>query len=263
MKRAFVVVPLILTILYCIGVLASGVNLRFVYVDVALMKMLAAVGLGWAAARYGRREYLFWAWALLAANYALLGAADLLFTRRFHLANLETNSANVVWAVFVVAANLIAAAGTLMLARVWRVVGIALPDPSGAKRVIVIASIIVSAVIVGYTTIPSFKEAFAGDPQGFVGVIGSACDLICFSVIAPLVLRALAMRGGTLAWPWGLVAASSLTWLIFDVLVELDLPLSDAVGHSLTNGVRVAACALSMGAGFAQRWATSAAASPD
>ena len=42
------------------------------------------------------------------------------------------------------------------------------------------------------------------------------------SVIAPLSLRALAMRGGTLAWPWGLVAASAFVWMTFDFLVELD-----------------------------------------
>jgi hypothetical protein len=255
LKRVFVAGPLAVVAVYAIGCVVTRADMNFIYGAVASAKLLAAVGLGLAAVRYGRGDYLFWAWAMLAAYYAFLGAGELLFTRRFDFAHLEPLQADKAWAMSIVLANVVGAVGTLMLARVWRVVGVALPDPSPAKRAAVLVGIVAAVALVGWASVPVWKMMLAGEPAGFVGIIGAAGDLVCFSVIAPLLLRALAMRGGTLAWPWGLVAASAFAWMTFDFLVDLNLPVSPAIGHSVANGLRVLACALAMGAGLAQRWA--------
>jgi hypothetical protein len=260
MKRLFVVAPVVLSLGYVVGCLATRGDERFVYTFVAVAKVLGGAGLMAAAVRYGRGEYLFWAWAALAANLGLLGAAELLFTPRFDLARMASPARETAWSVVVIAGNLFAAAGTLMLARVWRAVGLALPDPSGAKRVVALVGVIVAALIVGYVEIPAWKAMMAGRLDGVVGVVGALADLVCFSVITPLVLRALALRGGTLAWPWGMIAGCFLAWMVYDVIVELKLPVAEGVSRSIVDGMRVLACLLGMGAGLAQRWATRASA---
>src|SRR4051812_35899014 len=106
---------------------ADGGRLRFWGVEVPVMKALAAAGLFLAASRYRRGEYMGVAWALCGLCYFLLLAKDLLFGRVFHFANLSVDSATTMRAVFVAVANTSGAAGSIMLARVWRVAGIALP----------------------------------------------------------------------------------------------------------------------------------------
>jgi hypothetical protein len=247
--------PVVLMLAYVAGCIALHGEPRFIYVSVTVAKLLGGVGLFAAALKYNRREYLFWAWAMLATNFVFLGGADLLFSKRWDLAHLDRDTAEKAWALFIVLSNVIAAVGTLMLARVWRVVGVALPDPTPAKRAAVIAGIVISVAIVGWVTIPEWKSMLKGEPTGFVGVVGSLSDIVCFSVIAPLVIRALAMRGGRLAWPWGLLAASAFGWVVFDVLIEFDLPVSELTARAVSNAARIGACLLSMAAGMAQRWA--------
>jgi hypothetical protein len=258
MQRAFVWAPPLLTLLYCaIAALTDG-SAAGVYGGVAVAKLLAAIGLGLAAARYTRRDYLFWAFALLGGNYALLFIAEVGFSRRMHLIPLPEALSSLLGTALVVLGNLMAAVAAVMLARVWRVVGVALPNPTPAKRVFVIVGIALAVALVGWSTIPSLKVLVQGRGDGVIGVVGSACDLVGFCVITPLALRALALRGGTLAWPWGLFAASWATWMVFDFVVDLDLPLSDNAARAMVNGLRVVACILAFGAGLAQRWAVRA-----
>jgi hypothetical protein len=257
-KRLFVWAPLVLIGVYALGCVVAHADERFIYGGVSAAKLLGGVGLALAAWRYNRGEYLFWAWALLSVQMILLGAAELFFTARFNLFHLTPVKEDVCWAVLMVLANGAASVGTIMLARVWRMVGLALPDPSGGKRLLTLGGIVVSIVVVAYAITPEWKAMLAGHPIGAGSVAGVLTDLVCFSVIMPLGLRALALRGGTLAWPWGLLASSLFAWMLYDVLVELNLPLPVALSESLVNGVRVSACLLAMGAGLAQRWAVRA-----
>jgi hypothetical protein len=259
-KRLFVAAPLFLSAVYVVGCILTRADETFIYGSVAAAKLLGGLGLMLAAVRYGRREYLFWAWALLSANLSLLGVAELLFTSRFNLAHLGPHAAEVAWAALIVVANLFAATGTLMLARVWRAVGLALPDPSGAKRMGAIAGMLVAAAAVVYVTLPALKGMLKGEALAIVIVVGAVSDLVCFSVITPLALRALALRGGTLAWPWGLISGCFFAWMVYDVVGIITLSMTSATGDAAVNGLRILACLLGMGAGLAQRWAIRASA---
>jgi hypothetical protein len=262
-KRLFLAAPVGLTLFYVVGCVVTRGDEMFVYTCVAVAKVLGGAGLMAAAVRYGRAEYLFWAWAALAVNLLLLGVAELLFTQRFDFARVASPGRETAWSMVTIVANVFAAVGTLMLARVWRAVGLALPDPSGAKRIVALVGMVVAALLVGYVEIPAWRAMMAGRLDGVVGVVGALADLVCFSVITPLVLRALSLRGGTLAWPWGMIAGCFLAWMVYDVIVELRLPVSAGVSRSIVDGMRVLACLLGMGAGLAQRWATRASAARD
>jgi hypothetical protein len=77
---------------------------------------------------------------------------------------------------------------------------------------------------------------------------------------------ALALRGGTLRWPWGLLTSSGVAWIAYDAasgVVEL-LHVEQARWLIVTEAIRGLACAFFFSAGMAQRIAvTPGAASPD
>jgi hypothetical protein len=50
-------------------------------------------------------------------------------------------------------------------------------------------------------------------------------DIVTLCLITPLLLTAVALRGGSFSWPWGLLTASRLAWLLYDA--------SEAFGASL------------------------------
>ena len=77
-----------------------------------------------------------------------------------------------------------------------------------------------------------------------------------FSLIAPFLLTALALRGGSLGWTWGLLTASLVGWLLFDAATAYAPAVIGPVhAHTLSEIFRLFACTLALGAGIAQRWA--------
>jgi hypothetical protein len=219
------------------------------------MKFVAFFGCVTAALRYRRTDYLFWAWTLLSLNYGLLGSNDLLFGRRLHLANLDPDAAATVRTVVVVVANLVAAVSAIMMARTWRVAGLGLPSALWQKLVVILG-ICVAATVVILATLPAFKGMVGGSFRSIGGVAANLGDLVCFSVIAPLFLQAMALRGGTLAWPWAFITTSDIAWMLFDA-TSLFGPRDKT--RVLAELFRCAACACALAAGLAQRWATRSA----
>jgi len=41
-------------------------------------------------------------------------------------------------------------------------------------------------------------------------------DILTLCLITPLLLTAVSLRGGLFSWPWGLVTASQISWLLYD-----------------------------------------------
>jgi hypothetical protein len=80
-----------------------------------------------------------------------------------------------------------------------------------------------------------------------------------FALIAPFLLTAVALRGGSLAWTWGLLTASLFGWLLFDATLSWGpFVLSGAPAvEKLSECFRLLACTFGMVAGLAQRLAVS------
>jgi len=71
--------------------------------------------------------------------------------------------------------------------------------------------------------------------------------------MGPVLVTAIAMRGGLLVWPWTLLTVSSIAWLFFDAVQLLPasmIPVSDL-------GTVMAATLTCGAAGLAHRWAVS------
>jgi hypothetical protein len=144
-----------------------------------------------------------------------------------------------------------------MMARTWRVAGLG-SSSSAWQRIVVVGGILLAVGVVGYITWPELKAVFHGETEGrIVPIAANLGDLICFCVIAPLFLQAVALRGGRLAWPWAFIVAADIAWMLFDVLINV-AGFREQTVRIIGEALRTAACASTLAAGLAQRWATRA-----
>jgi hypothetical protein len=117
---------------------------------------------------------------------------------------------------------------------------------------------VAAAVAIAVVGVPASKHLstlLAGDAGAIPFLLSDVGDAISLCLIAPLALTAFAMRGGSLVWPWGLLATSFLFWLWYDAapvlseLFGLDRPRAKLLGEA----GRVLACGFTFVAGWAQR----------
>jgi hypothetical protein len=256
-RRLILAIPALVAVAFVVGVLATGANRWFFAVEIPLLKFSATVGCVAAMLRYGRRDYLFWAWFLLAVNYGSLCFNDLSFGGRIQLLHVAEPLAERLSTAIIVISNVAAAVSAFMMARTWRVAGLGLPSPWWEKLVVA-GGIALAIAVVGTITWPDFVALFHHPSINNVLTVATCLgDLVCFCVIAPLFLQTMALRGGTLALPWSLIVASDVAWMVFDVLINS----APHVGHTtriVAAGFRTMACAFCAAAGLAQRWATRA-----
>lgn len=227
-------------------------------VESELAKLCALVGCAAAALRFGRRDYLRIAWMLLGACYALILSNDLLFgAGGLRAGGLLAGHhwAVVVGAVVVLVANAAQLVGTIMIARVWRVAGFDLAVSTGVRRLVQLGAIVFALAAAGWLAWTSGHGMARGDFAAMVDFVSSIGDIVSFSLIAPFLLTAITLRGGSLGWTWGLLTASLVGWLLFDASLAYGPAL---FGHdhatSLCELFRLFACTFALGAGLAQRW---------
>lgn len=256
--RALLVIPMVVSALYLLGqslVPLGPDRITFFAYEVAVMKLLATVGCLTAASRFRRGEYLWVAWMFLGSDYALLFIKDILFGRAIHVAGLSPGAAATARMIFVSAANLTASVGSIMMARAWAVAGITLPGSRASQRAASAVAIVVSIGIVGSGLWSDLHNVH--DREAVTAIASSIGDIISFSVIAPLLLTALAMRGGALAWPWALLTASNCAWLIYDMSwsFERQWHMAEPTLRTIEEFWRALACSLTLASGIAQAWA--------
>jgi hypothetical protein len=87
----------------------------------------------------------------------------------------------------------------------------------------------------------------------FVLLISTAGDIIGFGLIVPLALSALAMRGGLLMHTWVYLAASEVSWLLYDVWWSVQPPVATNVATAVLEAFRVLAVLFAFIATVAQR----------
>ena len=124
-----------------------------------------------------------------------------------------------------------------MLARVWHVAGIALPGSRRLQYAAMAVGVAFAVALVGWGTWQDIGNLRQGDKEAYVAIASNLGDIVSFSAIAPILLTAIAMRGGALAWPWALVTLSNIGWLLYDMSWEL----SSASGRFRSTTLRIIA----------------------
>src|SRR5262249_43621911 len=114
------------------------------------------------------------------------------------------------------AANIAGAIGAFLLARAWSVAGLIHPGSKGAKIAMYGAGVVIALATAGHATLIDFHSILNGDPQRIPAFASDLGDIAGLVLVAPVLLTAIALRGGLLAWPWTLMAASQISWLLYD-----------------------------------------------
>ena len=141
-----------------------------------------------------------------------------------------------------------------MLASTWKVAGIQLPGSGKAKAVVLGAALILALAFAGPSIVINIPLLMDGNTTSLIWIFSGLGDVIMLFMIAPILLTALALRGGLLGWPWGLLTASVLTWLVFDAVVAL-LPALHADNYTVMvamETLRAVACLYVFSSGVAQ-----------
>jgi hypothetical protein len=225
----------------------------FLRTEVEMAKALTLIG-SWAAAfAFEKGAYQRRAWFFIGGCMALLLTRDLTllpFFRRF-----DARSVALAAGFLVALANVSQVIGTWMLARTWKVAQLALPGSRTAQWLTVAAVGLLAALFAGPSVLRSGGPLLQGDLSRAAGVFSALGDMVSLWLIAPLLLTALALRGGLFGWPFALLTASYVAWLGYDALGVLgaDLGLGAHASRTGSELFRALGCLYGLSAGLAQR----------
>jgi hypothetical protein len=224
-------------------------------VVVLMLKGLAAGGAAAAGFRFLPRDYLRAAWLLTATCFGLLFTKDLLFGLGWRHVTFPVGIAYA-RGIFTLVANVCGSVGVFLLARAWSVAGLIHPGSKGQKALMYAGAVVIAFGTAGQATFVDFQELFAGDPQRIPACASDLGDIVGLVLIAPVLLTAIALRGGLLAWPWTLMVASQLSWLLYDASGRIAFWTHSRPVElvSLEELFRALALLYGFSSGVAQRW---------
>jgi hypothetical protein len=239
-------------------------DLRWPILDAMIRasKVIGLFGCLVGAISVRRHQHLFRGWSLLAAMYALLVTRDAVIHRNL-VVDAATTAGRWIETAVVVPANVLGVLGFWMMSRAWYVGGIVLPGTQATRRLVRAAAAAMAVSI----TLPAIwvyaPDLPTGSPMAIMGVGDAIADAIAISLIAPVLLTALALRGAAIAWPWALLTASAFGWLCYDATFSFSISAAlDTNGEAfraLGEAFRALACVGAGMAGIAQHLVVSGA----
>ena len=226
---------------------------EFYRFEVALLEAFAFTGTLLAALQLERGDYLRNAWFLFAFSYALYFVGDLTLTTGAFSDRPWTHLAN---GVLTIVGNIAAATSTWMLARASRTAGLEPPWSTPVRVIVQVVAIGLALLVTGGATATYARQVAAGDMEAVRMLASCFGDIFCFSLLAPMFLTALSLRGGVLVWIWTLLTLSGLSWLGVDGAATF-LPamgVSEGDSQATFETLRCVANAYLGTAGLYQRW---------
>lgn len=258
--RLLAAFPLVLASLFSVVALVAGERglAAVLTAENETGKIVAAVGCFAAALAFERGDYLRRAWLFSGLCFVLLLFGDLAGQPAL-AARLGATPLDVTQGTFAVVANAASVVGTWMLARAWSVSGLEDDDdaPSRTRRRLLFAgAALLALAVTAWPLVHDLRALLAGDLGAAVSIASDLGDTICFALVAPVMQTALAMRGGLLRWPWGLLTSSGIAWIVFDAASGVVDALHVSGAHDLvvTEAFRALACGFVLAAGMAQRF---------
>lgn len=256
--KVLAVVPLVWTLafvgfdLVLYGSPSYGI---FVRTEIELAKALSLAGAWAAAIAHERGDYPRRAWFLIGACLALLLLRDLTLAPIGWEA-LGTDTLYLLRGSLVAVGNASQVVGTWLLARSWKVASLALPGPQERQWLVVVAAVVLGLAVVGPGVVADTRAVASGDLATIPGLASALGDMISLWLIAPLLLTALALRGGLIGWPFALLTTSYVAWLFYDALAALgpQLGLDPRWVRTGSEVFRALGCTFGFSAGLAQRF---------
>jgi hypothetical protein len=198
--------------------LAGGPALpSFVAWQRILVRVLAAAGCFAAVSAFDPGDHLRRAWLWLGWGTVVILIRDLI---RLLVPSYQTvvPGSTEQWVMngLGVLSNVALLAGIWLLARSWKMASIALPGGRSGSLAVALITAAIAIVVAGPAALDGAKAVAGGDWSSLMKVVSATVDIITLCMIAPLLLTAVSLRGGLFSWPWGLVTASQLSWLLYD-----------------------------------------------
>jgi hypothetical protein len=214
---------------------------------------LTAGACGWAAARdFTRGDHLRLAWILNAVMYTTLAVGRTIQAAGL---GLPAQALTVVLSALMLAANGGEVGCAVVFAMTWRRTGLPLPGSRRTQLAVGALLVVVSLAVVGPDLVHCLGAAAGGDLFAATMAIGDASDVTAFLLILPVFLTARALSGGSLAWPFALLTASEVCWMLVDASMFLRNVPAVPPGLALATGVlfRTLTCLFSAAAALSQR----------
>ncbi|WP_394828667.1 hypothetical protein [Pendulispora albinea] len=219
-------------------------------VEVSFVEAVAFIGSALAARAFDRGDYLRTAWALQAACFFFLFFSDL---TRFPAVG-QIDPTGTLRTVLSMIANGSAIVGAWRFGRAWGEAD--LPDAARTRRRAYIAAAVVALALAGGPLVKDVGCVLAsGDREALTNICSELGDIGSLCLLAPVLPTAIALRGGKLAWPWSLLAASLIAWLSFDGAVAIADGANgdDVTKRTLVEVFRTLGSLFTWSAGIAQR----------
>jgi len=220
-------------------------------IEVACVEFLGFVGTMLAARAFERGDYLRSAWTFQAICFAFIFFSDL---TRFPLIG-QLEETGTLRSVLSIIGNAAAVFGSWRFGRAWGEA--AFPDAERTRRRAYIAATVIALVLAGGPLVSDLRALLAwGDREALTNLASEIGDMGSMCLLAPVLPTALALRGGKLAWPWSLLAASLVAWLAFDCAVAFagGANVDDNIlGRTLVEVFRAFGSLFTLSAGLAQR----------
>jgi hypothetical protein len=204
---------------------------------------LAAAGTGLAALAFERGDRLRWAWLAIAAGSGIGGVNAAVLSRPpLHTPLMELTHSQAILRISLMGdllLNALTVLGLVTLGQAWRSLG---PLPRWYNLATALAFGL-GALVVGPGVAAAMSGGLAGDHEAWSSLVSAVGDLAAVTMVGPLAVTAVSMRGGALAWPYLLLAIGVGSWLAFDASALLSgrtqfvVSLSCAISALVFTGV--------------------------
>jgi hypothetical protein len=223
----------------------------FVVGQKILVRILGALGCYAALRAFERGDHLRRAWLFLLGGTLVILLRDVL--RLFPPFDPASASAGaqVVLSGLGVLSNVGLLSGVWMLARAWKKAAIALPGGRAGVAAMVVMTAALAVVVAGPAAVKNAQAVYNGDWSALVLFVSAIVDITLLCLVAPLLLTAVSLRGGSFVWPWALITASQLSWLLYDGAAHFG-PALGMTGFPLPDVFRGLAENFLFAAGLAQ-----------
>lgn len=187
-----------------------------------LVRVLALVGCFAAMSVFERGDHLRRAWLLLGSGTVLILIRDLLrLSDSFKPANAGPWEA-VILSSLVVLANIVLLAGVWLLSRAWKKAALLMPGGRSGFLTVGVITAVVAVVVAGPAAVENAQKFADGDWTYLGPTVSAITDILSLSLISPLLLTAVSLRGSLFSWPWALITAGRVSWLLYDAVAALD-----------------------------------------
>jgi len=226
--RRLALFPLAFAVIFVLVVQSLGSEEAvgaFVIGQKLLVRILAIVGCAWAVSVFDRGDHLRTAWFWL-----VLATAPVLLRDLLRLGPLREATGSGEWLLhgLGLVSNLALVMGIWLLSRSWKMAAMASPGSSTKGLVLTLGVAGLALIVAGPAAVAGFKNLLAGDGAASVMLVSALADIVSLCLIGPLLLTAIELRGGLFSWPWGLITACLISWLLYDAAA--------AYGPTLTPG---------------------------